>query len=549
LVLLAALSFFAGLGRGAIADTDEAFYAESAREMVESGDWLTPHFNYDPRFQKPALYYWLTGAVYLVTGPTEFSARFWAALAGVGLVLITAAVGRRWFDESVGLLAGAIAATNFGYFALARMALPDLPLAFFITLATWAAFVATLERERQPRRWLLIAATAAAFGFLMKGPLAIIIPALVFLPVVLIERRSLNLRLADVTLATLLFAAIAAPWYVAMWLQHGTDYLVGFFVGDNFERFATSRFNDPRPWWFYLPVVAGGLLPWTPLALVWVGPIGEFVTRRRDVGTIHLRLLLWILLPLAFFTLSVGKQPRYVLPILPPLAVLLGSSIVERTQAWRGLDGSRSRQRRSMAVVSGCMLAGLFLIALAAVLYRARSLFLDVAPTATLVVTVLIAAAGAAVVLASLTNAWRVAPGVLALGAALTFATLPYSALPSSRDAAVQKMATLVQQSRADGEAIGTYRVFVRNLVFYSGLKHTDIIHDEHLKEWLVKNPRALIVLPATEADRLQRDAGLSMHRVAQLPYFDDGGIRVRMLVWPDRANDIQHVALVRVGG
>ena len=87
-VLLAALSFFAGLGRGAIADTDEAFYAESAREMVESGDWLTPHFNYEPRFQKPALYYWLTAAlVCRGTGRHEFSARLWSALAGVGLVL------------------------------------------------------------------------------------------------------------------------------------------------------------------------------------------------------------------------------------------------------------------------------------------------------------------------------------------------------------------------------------------------------------------------------------------------------------------------------
>jgi 4-amino-4-deoxy-L-arabinose transferase-like glycosyltransferase len=146
LVLLAVLTFFTGLGRGAIADSDEAFYAESAREMVESGDWLTPHFNYEQRFQKPVLYYWLTAILYLGTGPTEISARFWAALSGVGLVLLTAACGRRWFDEDTGLLAGAIAATSFGHFALARMALPDLPLAFLVTLAISTTFAATLER-------------------------------------------------------------------------------------------------------------------------------------------------------------------------------------------------------------------------------------------------------------------------------------------------------------------------------------------------------------------------------------------------------------------
>ena len=90
-VLLAALSFVGGLGRGAIGDNDEAFYAESAREMVESGDWITPRFNYEPRFQKPALYYWLTAALFAVTGPHEFAARLWSALAGIGLVLVTTA--------------------------------------------------------------------------------------------------------------------------------------------------------------------------------------------------------------------------------------------------------------------------------------------------------------------------------------------------------------------------------------------------------------------------------------------------------------------------
>ena len=152
LVLLAALTFFAGLGRGAITDSDEAFYAEAAREMVASGDWLTPYYNYETRFQKPILYYWLTAATYLVFGATEFAARFWAAMAGLGLVMVTAACGRRWYDETTGLLAGAIVATNFGYFTIARMALPDLPLTFCITLAIWAALVSTLEFHlRAPR--------------------------------------------------------------------------------------------------------------------------------------------------------------------------------------------------------------------------------------------------------------------------------------------------------------------------------------------------------------------------------------------------------------
>ncbi len=545
-VLLAVISFVGGLGRGAIADNDEAFYAESAREMVESGDWLTPRFNYEPRFQKPALYYWVTAALFAVGGQDELSARLFAALAGVGLVVVTIACARRWYDESVGLLAGAIAATSFGYFALARMSLPDLPLAFFVTCSIWTAFVATLERERNPRQWLFYAATAAALGFLVKGPLAIVLPVVVVVPILLMERRSFNVSFSDMVLAGLLFLGIAVPWYGAMWAQHGTDYLTGFFIGDHFERFATDRFNDPRPWWFYLPIAAGGLLPWTPLALTWFGPLLQFLTRRRDIGTLDLRLLLWAALPLVFFTLSVGKQPRYILPILPPLAILLASSVIERTSEWRSLDGARRRPRPNGAVVTGCLMGGLFLVALAGLLYRAQPLFLNVSSFNTLLVAGIVAVVGFAVIVVSFTSGWRSAPGMLAFSTAIAFAALPYGVLSAAQDSTVVQMADRVRAEYRPGDAIGTYQVFVRNLVFYTGLKHTDIIHDEHLVDWLSGNDRALVVMPEADADRLEA-SGLEMQRLVELPYFNEGAIRVRMLLWPEPAADIDAVVLVRI--
>jgi 4-amino-4-deoxy-L-arabinose transferase-like glycosyltransferase len=545
LLLLAALTFFAGLGRGAITDSDEAFYAESAREMVASGDWLTPHYNYEPRWQKPVLYYWLTSATYLVTGPTEFGARLWAALAGLGLVLVTAAAGRRWYDESTGLLAGAIVATNFGYFTIARMALPDLPLTFFITLAIWAALVSTLESERSPRLFVLLAALGLGLGFLMKGPVGVIIPLIVIVPVLALERRSIALTPSDLVLGFGVFVAVALPWYAAMWITHGNAYLQSFFVGDNFERFATDRFNDPRPWWFYLPVVAGGLLPWTPLALTWLGPITAFLRRRREVHTIDLRLMMWAALPLIFYTLSVGKQPRYVLPVLPPLALLLASSIVERTQQWRGLDGTRSHPRRALGVVVGALLSGAFLCALGVFLFRAQPLLINVQPIYTTVAAVTIGVLGALVMLTALSKQWRAAPAVLAIAAAITLPTIQYGALSSGGDDTVQQMARLVTQHRQDGDAVGTYGIFVRNLVFYSGVKTTDIIDDEQASNFLKRSERVLMVATAETVDRLEREQGLRLHRIAELPYFNEAGIRVRTLLWPDRARDLTRAVLV----
>ena len=545
LLLLAALTFFAGLGRGAITDSDEAFYAESAREMVASGDWLTPHYNYEPRFQKPVLYYWLTAATYLVFGATEFAARFWSAMAGLGLVMVTAACGRRWYDESTGLLAGAIVATNFGYFTIGRMALPDLPLTFCITLAIWAALISTLESERSPRKFVLLAALGFGLGFLAKGPVGLIIPALVIVPLLAIERRSIALTPSDIVLGFLVMIGVALPWYVLMWMQHGTAYLQGFFVGDNFERFATDRFNDPRPWWFYLPVLAGGLLPWTSLVLVWLGPIGQFLRRRRDIGTIDLRLLLWAVVPLIFYTVSVGKQPRYILPVLPPLALLLAAAIVERTQEWRGFEGVRSMPRRALPVVVGSFLSGVFFVVLGVLLYRAHPLLINVQPIYTVIASVVIVVMGALVMMAAVSSNWRAAPAVLAIAAAITLPALQFGGLSSGGDDTVQQMARLVTQHRTGSEQVGTFGVFVRNLVFYARIKTTDLIEDEQARNFLLQPNRALMVATAESVDRLERAHGLKVRRIAELPYFNEAGIRVRTLLWPDPARDLTRVVLV----
>ena len=292
--------------------------------MVESGDWLTPHFNYEPRFQKPVLYYWLTAAVFLVDRPDRAGG---AAVVGAGRRRPGPPHrrgGRRWYDETTGLLAGAITATSFGYFALARMALPDLPLAFFITpghlggagrdaraRAPSAPLAAPGRRCRGPR-----VPDEGPAGAGHPGARGRADPA---------DRAAVvRLAFADIVLARSCSSRSRSPWYVAMWMQHGTEYLRGFFVGDNS--------SASRPLASTIRGRGGSTCRWWPAACCrgrrsrscGSRPVAQFCGGRRDVGTIELRLLLWAVLPLVFFTLSVGKQPRYVLPVLPPLALLLG---------------------------------------------------------------------------------------------------------------------------------------------------------------------------------------------------------------------------------
>ena len=133
---------------------------------------------------------------------------------------------------------------------------------------------------------------------------------------------------------------VAAPWYLAMAREHGLGYLNHFFVGENLERFATDRYNDPRPVWFYVPIVAGGLVPWTPFAVPWARAAFDVVRRRRRLEARTWWLLWGAAAPLLFYTFSIGKQPRYVLPVLPPLAILLAAAIQGR------VDGAHPRQHR-----------------------------------------------------------------------------------------------------------------------------------------------------------------------------------------------------------
>jgi 4-amino-4-deoxy-L-arabinose transferase-like glycosyltransferase len=226
LLLLSYLTFGIGLGRQAITEADEAYYAESAREMVVSGDWLTPHFNYEDRWQKPVLYYWLTALVYRATGPGEGAARLWSALSGAGLVLLVwATASRTASTRAHAWLAGAITATCVGYFAMARSALPDLPLAFCITLTVSAVFAAFDTGGRAAWRWWLLAGVATGLGCLMKGPVAIAVPALAIALPWWLERRTLDVRWGHVAAAAIVCAVVALPWYAAMIARHGMAYV------------------------------------------------------------------------------------------------------------------------------------------------------------------------------------------------------------------------------------------------------------------------------------------------------------------------------------
>ena len=540
LLLLSALTFFLGLGRQAITDSDEGFYAEAAREMVEGGDWLTPHYNYEERWQKPVLYYWVTAAAFAAGDTTEFMARFGAALSGAGLVLLTWGAARRLTGrDDAAWLAGAIAATCYGYFAMARSALPDLPLAFFITGAIWAALRGADPRETVPARWWALAGLAAGLGFLTKGPVALVVPAIVLAPIWWRERRTVAFRASHLTIAVVLFAISGLPWYIAMTLMHGTAYLQSFFVADNLERFATTRFNGPRQVWYYVPIVMGGLLPWAIfLVVLLLRTLRDVAQRRRQLKDVEWRLVIWTLAPLVLFTASIGKQPRYILPVLPPLAMMLGLAIADRVAAAR----AQSPQRELS--VATLLTAAMFLL-LTGLLYRARSLFIPAYPSITWAGIIAVACAGLALGWVAVARAWTRLPIVMAMSAAALLLTLQFGALAGKRPEAVEDIAAMIRVNRHGGEPVGEYETFVRNLVFYTRVHTVHVFNDAGALAFLKSSERVFLVIHRTDLERLKTMTDIPLNTLGGVTYLNTASVRLRTLLAPLPEQDLETVVLV----
>jgi len=542
LLLLSFVTFGIGLGRQAITEADEAYYAEASREMVASGDWVTPRFNFEDRWQKPVLYYWLTAGTYLVGGVGEGAARLWSALSGAGLVLLVwAATRRRESTRPHAWLAGAITATCFGYFTMARSALPDLPLAFCATLATVAVFAAfdAGGRARESFRWWLLAGIATGLGCLMKGPVAVVVPLLAVAPAWWFERRDARVRWGHVATAGFVAAAVALPWYAVMVARHGMAYIDSFVIGDNLERFTTTRFNDQRPLWFYAPVIAGGLLPWSAFGIAAAASgLTDLVRRRWHPTRDDIRLLAWALAPTLFFAASVGQQPRYLLPVLPPLAILTARALGERMAA--------ARREGHTALLAGATwaTAALF-VAAAALLYRLQPLLNETSVAVLTTSAIGMAAGGAALAVVAVRGAWQALPVAVTASAVALLLGVQFSVFAPGRPAAVERMAAFVAAHRRGGEAVGTYRAFTRNLVFYTRARQADLFDAAGAARFLGSPDRVLLVLPERDLAEVVAAAQVEPRQLARVRHLNTANLRLRSVLNPDPDAELETIVLV----
>ncbi len=261
LIIFSFLLFFHKLGSYTLFDVDEAVFSEATREMIETGDWITPKYNYINRYDKPALFYWLMASSYSVFGVNEFAARFWSALTGVFLIAATFLFAKRIDEKIYGLLSGFILATSVEIIGLAHSAITDMTLTFFIAASLYLFF---LSMEGQDKRLYLISYALMALAVLTKGPIGIAIPAMAIIPYLILTKRFKDiLKEAQLFSGAIIFLAIVLPWYMLEIRANGWEYISAFFLKHNIHRFTSVNSGHSGPIFYYLPVILIGFFPWS----------------------------------------------------------------------------------------------------------------------------------------------------------------------------------------------------------------------------------------------------------------------------------------------
>jgi len=302
--------YFYNLGLNQVWQPNEAFYAEGAKNMLRTGDLLTPVFNGELRLNKPPMTYWLTALSFHLFGLNEFALRFFQATAGLGTALITYLFARRFSGREAAVFSFLILSLSFQFIANARYTSPEILLCFFTTLSLYLWF---LSYERGSRFLFFLALTSSALGVLTKGPVGFLLPAaVIFIYLLLTDRREL-LKLRYYT-GTLYVGVVAGWWFLYQFLVN-RDTFVEIFLKENLKRIYALQED---PFYFYLLDIPVSFLPYSLLfyvALLW--------TLRHRARRL-LFPLLWFATVFLAFSLVKMKIPVYIMPAFPAMAILTG---------------------------------------------------------------------------------------------------------------------------------------------------------------------------------------------------------------------------------
>ena len=300
-----------------VSEPDEARYAEIARELLVRNDWITPHLNFVKYFEKPPFVYWATASAFRIFGFNEFAARLPSLVSALATIALVAWLAGRIYDRPTRSLTAGILASGPYYAVLGQTLTLDMALTFFVT----AALVATWVGAQRPSPWWYRCAyVATALGVLTKGPVAAVLVGGTAGLFLLIDGGWRALRRAIDPVGIALAAVIILPWFILVSWRN-PEFPQFFFVDQHVKRFLWTK-EHRAPMWFYLPLLPVALFPWSLLPFVDPAVWRPHLDPRRWSSATRF-LVLWVVVVVGFFSLSTSKLLTYILPAVPPLAVLL----------------------------------------------------------------------------------------------------------------------------------------------------------------------------------------------------------------------------------
>ncbi|WP_019140712.1 glycosyltransferase family 39 protein [Noviherbaspirillum massiliense] len=327
LIFLFCIIWFYALGARTLIPTDEGRYAEMAREMLASGDWITTRLNGIKYFEKPPLQIWMTALAFKVFGLGEWQARLWTGLCGLLGIFLVGYAGRRVFSPRIGFTAAIVLASSLYWAALGHLNTLDMGLSAMMAVALCSLLIAQRNDANpgEQRGWMLACWAGMALAVLSKGLVGLVLPGAVLVLYTLASRDWAIWKRMHFGPGLLVFFAITAPWFVLVSLKN-QEFAQFFFIHEHLQRFTTKIHKRTGPWHYFIPILVLGIMPWLGVLAqsLWNG--------RRDASAgfqPRKMLLIWAVFIFFFFSISNSKLSSYILPIFPALALLIACYLDE----------------------------------------------------------------------------------------------------------------------------------------------------------------------------------------------------------------------------
>lgn len=324
------IPLFINLGANSLWDGNEGFYAEPPREVVESGNYLIPTYNYQPRLKKPPLATWLIAGSYKLWGVNEWASRLPAAWAAVLIIYLTYLIGKQWYQERVGFFAALILATMLKFMIYVRQFSGDILLTLFVTLTLLLLARSSIEPAPKSRYlYKILAYITIGLGILDKGIIAIALPLTIMGLFMLITRQWSLIKLIVSPTGYFVMMAIGFSWYLFMYQQYGWQFIKVNIIQETVQRYTSDSLGG-KPVYYYIQVYLAETLPWSlftiPALAYWYYWLKRELQqlKQQDLKScLPLLPLIWFGFILIFFSFSIGKRAVYILPLYPAAALMI----------------------------------------------------------------------------------------------------------------------------------------------------------------------------------------------------------------------------------